>query len=80
MTKEYQMNRKNTYKILHLVKTNSEQSSNSSDSQLLLVHTDLDGGRAFTQLMHRLFLFRESTENVSEAEQKIRHPSWEASR
>ena len=69
MTKEYQMNRKNTYKILHLVKTNSEQSSTSSDSQLLLVLTDLDGARAFTQLMHRLFLFSESTENVSETEQ-----------
>jgi hypothetical protein len=71
MTKEYQMNRKNTYKILHLVKQNtpSEQpSTNASPSQLLLVLTDLDGARAFTQLMHRLFLFSESTENVSEAE------------
>ena len=63
------MNRKNTYKILHLVKsTTSEHSSTASASQLLLVLTDLDGARAFTQLMHRLFLFSESTEDVSEAE------------
>jgi len=70
MTKEYQMNRKNTYKIFHLVKktATSELASTESASQLLLVLTDLDGARAFTLLMHRLFLFSESTENVSEAE------------
>ncbi len=68
MTKEYQMNRKNTYKILHLVTTTtSDLAFTAGDSQLLLVLTDADGARAFTQLMHRLFLFSESTENVSEA-------------
>ena len=68
MTKEYQMNRKNTFKILHLVKAASELAGKASASQLLLVLTDLDGARAFTLLMHRLFLFSESNENESETE------------
>lgn len=47
ITREYQLNKKNSYKILHII-----------HHQILLVITNnVEGERAFIQLMSKVFLF-----------------------
>jgi len=58
ITKEYQLNKKHSYKILHIIQ----------DEILLVITNSKEGERAFIQLMKKIFLF---TLNDGEARKSL---------
>jgi len=58
ITKEYQLNKKHSYKILHIIQ----------DEILLVITNNKEGERAFIQLMKKIFLF---TINDGEAHRSL---------
>ena len=58
ITKEYQLNKKHSYKILHIIQ----------DEILLVITNNKEGERAFIQLMKKIFLF---TLNDGEAHRSL---------
>ena len=58
ITKEYQLNKKHSYKILHIIQ----------DEILLVITNNKESERAFIQLMKKIFLF---TLNDGEARRSL---------
>jgi hypothetical protein len=58
ITKEYQLNKKHSYKILHIIQ----------EEILLVITNNKEGERAFIQLMKKIFLF---TLNDGEARRSL---------
>ena len=58
ITKEYQLNKKHSYKILHIIQ----------DEILLVITNNKEGETAFIQLMKKIFLF---TLNNGEAHRSL---------
>jgi hypothetical protein len=54
ITKEYQLNKKHSYKILHIIQ----------DEILLVITNNKEGERAFIQLMKKIFLFTLNNEDA----------------